>query len=244
MGRHAAKRKRSFRLPALRMPRVRVSSLHIPRLELPGFKLRIRGSLARFDLSRIRLRLPRVRQLPRFTVRSMTFSASLLLVTAVDPYSGNLASASSFIIGDSIYTDAQSLLVKHREGEEFARGGFEIVTGAEARKLFVANAPLPDSGSAKEIGLLQVQAIGWEYNEYSCLVKLWDRESNWRWNAHNKSSGAYGIPQALPGTKMASAGDDWQTNPATQIKWGLGYIKNRYKTPCGALAHSDEHNWY
>ena len=147
-------------------------------------------------------------------------------------------------MGNSIYTGGQSLLIAKSAQDDFERGGFEILTGAEARKLYVANAPLPDPGSAKEIGLLQVQAIGWEYNEYSCLVKLWDRESNWRWNAENKSSGAYGIPQSLPGSKMASAGDDWQTNPATQIKWGLSYIKNRYKTPCGALAHSDEKNWY
>lgn len=220
MGKHAAHRKPS----PLKLPRITFKLPSIPRFRLPELR--------------------KSRALPKFAIRSMTFSAGLLLVTAVDPYSGNLASASSFIIGDSIYSDAQSLLVKHREAEEFARGGFEILTGAEARKLFVANAPRPDPGSAKEIGLLQVQDRGWDYDEFSCLVKLWDRESNWRWNAHNKSSGAYGIPQALPGHKMSTAGDDWQTNPATQIRWGLKYIANRYKTPCGALAHSDEHNWY
>jgi hypothetical protein len=85
---------------------------------------------------------------------------------------------------------------------------------------------------------------GWDYNQFSCLVKLWERESNWRWNAMNSSSGAYGIPQSLPGNKMASAGPDWRTNPETQIKWGLGYIDNRYQSPCGALAHSNDKNWY
>ena len=69
--------------------------------------------------------------------------------------------------------------------------------------------------------------------EYSCLVSLWNAESSWRWDAYNPS-GAYGIPQALPGSKMASAGSDWATNPATQIKWGLGYITQIYGTPCGA----------
>lgn len=234
MGRHAAKRSKPSLL-------AKASELSLPKLNLGQLRRLLNfGSWMTFSRPNFQLK----RGLPRFAVRSMTFSASLLLVTAVDPYSGNLASASSIIVGNSIYSDSQSLLVKHREADEFARGGFEILTGAEARKLFVANAPLPDPGSAKAIGLAQVEQLGWEYNEYSCLVKLWDRESNWRWNAHNKSSGAYGIPQALPGSKMASAGDDWQTNPATQIKWGLSYIENRYKTPCGALAHSDEHNWY
>ena len=243
MGRHAAKRAKPnlAALAATLFSQLKFPKLALPRPNLSGLKALWLERRARTS---VRPKFQTQRALPRFAVRSMTFSASLLLVTAVDPYSGNLASASSIIVGNSIYSDSQSLLVKHRESEEFARGGFEILTGAEARKLFVANAPLPDPGTAKAIGLAQVEELGWEYNEYSCLVKLWDRESNWRWNAHNKSSGAYGIPQALPGSKMASAGDDWQTNPATQIKWGLKYIENRYKTPCGALAHSDEHNWY
>jgi Ni/Co efflux regulator RcnB len=84
----------------------------------------------------------------------------------------------------------------------------------------------------------------WGNKQHSCLVKLWNRESGWRQNAHNKSSGAHGIPQSLPGKKMASMGSDWKTNPETQIKWGLKYIKGRYKTPCNALGHSNKHNWY
>ena len=75
---------------------------------------------------------------------------------------------------------------------------------------------------------------GFTIDQFPCLNKLWNKESGWNAHAENKGSGAYGIPQALPGKKMSSAGSDWQTNPATQIKWGLGYIKGRYKTPCGA----------
>jgi hypothetical protein len=86
--------------------------------------------------------------------------------------------------------------------------------------------------------------FGFGSDQFTCLNTLWDRESHWRVNAHNASSGAYGIPQALPGSKMASAGADWQTNAATQIKWGLGYIKARYGSPCGALAHSNSVGWY
>ena len=91
--------------------------------------------------------------------------------------------------------------------------------------------------------ILMKQKYGWENKQYQCLVKLWNRESGWRVNAHN-SSGAHGIPQALPGKKMGSAGPNWRSNPHTQIKWGLKYIKGRYKTPCGALGHSNKHNWY
>ena len=83
----------------------------------------------------------------------------------------------------------------------------------------------------------------WGDDQFACLLSLWNRESGWRVNAAN-SSGAYGIPQALPGSKMASAGADWQTNPATQIAWGLGYIAGRYGTPCGAWDHSESNGWY
>ncbi|MHB1490010.1 MAG: aggregation-promoting factor C-terminal-like domain-containing protein, partial [Cellulomonas sp.] len=99
-------------------------------------------------------------------------------------------------------------------------------------------------GSAQEIGHQLVAARGWGDSEFACLLTLWDRESGWRVNASNGSSGAYGIPQALPGSKMASVGADWQTNPATQITWGLNYIAGRYATPCGALAHSQSAGWY
>lgn len=79
--------------------------------------------------------------------------------------------------------------------------------------------------------------------QFNCLYTLWAKESGWRWNAGN-SSGAYGIPQALPGSKMASAGEDWETNYETQIRWGLGYIEGRYGTPCDALNHSENVGWY
>ncbi|MQY03917.1 aggregation-promoting factor C-terminal-like domain-containing protein [Actinomadura macrotermitis] len=88
-----------------------------------------------------------------------------------------------------------------------------------------------------------VKKRGWSDRQYRCLVKLWNRESHWNHKAHS-GSGAYGIPQALPGRKMRSAGKDWRTNPRTQIKWGLGYIKGRYKTPCRALGHSNSRGWY
>lgn len=80
--------------------------------------------------------------------------------------------------------------------------------------------------------------------EFQCLVTLWNHESGWNFQASNSSSGAYGIPQSLPGSKMASAGADWQTNPQTQIIWGLGYINGRYGSPCGAVASWNIKGWY
>lgn len=104
--------------------------------------------------------------------------------------------------------------------------------------------PAVDPGTARAIGLEMTLARGWDEAEFACLDKLWTKESNWRTTAENRSSGAYGIPQALPGSKMASAGDDWRTNPATQIAWGLGYIENRYGSPCGAWSFFLDRNFY
>ena len=79
-------------------------------------------------------------------------------------------------------------------------------------------------------------SYGWSSGQFGCLNDLWSRESGWDATAENPS-GAYGIPQALPGSKMASAGADWATDPATQIRWGLGYIREIYGSPCGAWSH-------
>ena len=106
------------------------------------------------------------------------------------------------------------------------------------------SAGTPDPGSAKAIAYQMLQQRGWGDDQYNCLVSLWNRESGWNVHASNGSSGAYGIPQALPGSKMASAGPDWQNNAATQINWGLGYISGRYSTPCGAWGHSQSTGWY
>ena len=86
---------------------------------------------------------------------------------------------------------------------------------------------------------------GWTTGaQFRALVKLWDHESHWNHNSHNNGSGAHGIPQALPGSKMRSAGADWRTNPVTQIKWGLNYIDTRYGSPAAAWAHFLRHGWY
>ncbi|MCO7203980.1 hypothetical protein NH287_10815 [Microbacterium sp. CnD16-F] len=100
------------------------------------------------------------------------------------------------------------------------------------------------AGAAQATARSMLGNYGWGDDQFSCLVSLWNKESNWNYQAYNSSSGAYGIPQALPGSKMGSAGSDWKTNPATQIAWGLGYIDGRYGSPCGAWGHSQSNGWY
>ena len=91
---------------------------------------------------------------------------------------------------------------------------------------------------------LASDTYGWGSDQFSCLSSLWTKESSWNYQAYNPSGGATGIPQALPGDKMASAGADWQTNAATQIAWGLDYISRAYGSPCAAWSHSRALNWY
>ncbi|MEV7466103.1 hypothetical protein AB0O20_06260 [Streptomyces kronopolitis] len=136
-----------------------------------------------------------------------------------------------------------------------SRGGDGVVVGSRARGY---NAPLfhgnwyglasaiasgGGGGSAKATARQMLGEFGWSQKQWPSLDKLWTKESGWRWNAANPS-GAYGIPQALPGSKMKSAGADWRTNPATQIKWGLKYIKGSYGSPAAAWRHSQSVNWY
>lgn len=99
-------------------------------------------------------------------------------------------------------------------------------------------------GVAQSWARQNLKNYGWGQGQFSPLLSLWNRESGWRWNATNRSSGAYGIPQSLPASKMGSAGSDWRDNAGTQIKWGLGYINSRYGSPSGAWAHSQHTGWY
>ncbi len=109
--------------------------------------------------------------------------------------------------------------------------------------VYVTSTP-PDPGSAQSIAYNMLPSFGFSATTFfGCLKEMWNRESGWRYDAEN-ASGAYGIPQALPGSKMASAGADWQTNPATQIKWGLGYIKAIYGDPCKAWAFWQANHYY
>ena len=85
---------------------------------------------------------------------------------------------------------------------------------------------------------------GWDAGQFACLDPLWTRESGWNVYARNPGSGAYGIPQAVPGDTMAAAGPDWRYSPVTQIRWGLGYIRDRYGSPCAAWSHEQAAGFY
>ncbi|WP_203580104.1 phospholipase [Microbacterium hibisci] len=110
-----------------------------------------------------------------------------------------------------------------------------------AAALAAANTPDGAKATARQMAASQ---YGWGDGQFSCLASLWDKESDWNYQAYNGSSGATGIPQSLPGSKMATFGADWQTNATTQIAWGLDYIKRAYGTPCAAWGHSQATDWY
>jgi hypothetical protein len=115
---------------------------------------------------------------------------------------------------------------------------------AQRQAAAAAAQPATPSGSPQQIAQRMLGSYGWSASQFSCLQPLWNAESGWNVSASNTTSGAYGIPQALPGSKMASAGADWQTSAATQIRWGLGYIRSVYGSPCGAWSHEQAYGWY
>jgi hypothetical protein len=117
------------------------------------------------------------------------------------------------------------------------------ISSAQASQAANAGFSNASGGSNRSIGM-KMMLQRWPASQWNALNSLWTRESGWSTTARNPSSGAYGIPQSLPASKMASAGSDWRTNPATQIKWGLGYIASRYGSPAGAWAHSRRTGWY
>lgn len=120
----------------------------------------------------------------------------------------------------------------------------EAANASSSSTVTQVSAPPPNPGTAQSIGYNMLPQFGFsQKTEWGCLLDLWNRESGWIYDAEN-ASGAYGIPQALPGDKMASSGSDWRTNPATQINWGLGYIKAVYGTPCAAWNFELANNYY
>jgi len=184
----------------------------------------------------------------------------------VDPHQSTRVNTSELYEGtEKVTTEGVDGLARHTyrvtmiDGVEVSR---EILLSAVARErvdevvsVGTRKKPAPSttsvgttgpilSGTNREIGASLAAQRGWTGSQWTCLDLLWTRESRWNHLAVNPSSGAYGIPQALPGSKMATVADDWRTNPATQIIWGLNYIAGRYGTPCGAWSHSESYGWY
>lgn len=176
-------------------------------------------------------------------MRVFASGASLAFVVAsvVSPHAAPPAEAqpARFLVAAQSFVQGQSFALDDDESPAVGRDDYDV-----SRLSTAPAVGLPDPGTAQAIAYEMVLARGWGQSEYECLVALWERESHWNVYAHNAGSGAYGIPQALPGVKMATAGADWATNPATQITWGLGYIAARYGTPCGAWESSEARGWY
>jgi hypothetical protein len=186
---------------------------------------------------------------------------AFLLVNVTDPYAGATASPYYQAAGAPL-TAEQQILVATAEykAADIQRDDYTVTekpkpkpvvvpppsssSSSDSGSSYTAPVAVASPGSAQAIAADKVAARGWGSEQFDCLVALWNRESGWNVYAENPSSGAYGIPQALPGNKMASAGGDWATNAATQIEWGLGYISGSYGSPCGAWQSSEDRGWY
>jgi hypothetical protein len=137
----------------------------------------------------------------------------------------------------------QQYRIGQETGNEPAAGGSGGGSG-DGGAIAVPGSDVNDPTAARYYAFAQLSAMGYGEEQYSCILWLWNRESGWRTNAYNASSGAYGIPQSLPGSKMAAVGADWRTNYQTQVRWGLIYIQGRYGSPCAAWDHSESVGWY
>ncbi len=170
------------------------------------------------------------------SILAVLATAGIVLVSVADPYAG--ARASAFY--------REPVLAKPAAVQRFAiDGGFVLVAvrrdrftteivGGDGVAVAAPSGPVVPAGTAQAYAAGVVASRGWAASEFGCLASLWNRESGWNSHAANPS-GAYGIPQALPGSKM---GAGWQTDYRVQIRWGVGYIAARYGSPCGAWAHS------
>ncbi len=138
----------------------------------------------------------------------------------------------------------QAYQIGQQQSNQGGSGGAE---GGGDNSYYVTDIPSSadnDPADAQAFAWSMLASYGFGQEQNSCLLWLWNRESNWRTNAYNPAGPAYGIPQSLPGSKMAAVGADWRTNYRTQVTWGILYIIDRYDTPCGAWAHSESVGWY
>jgi hypothetical protein len=186
------------------------------------------------------------------SVAILGISSSLLLVATLLPAANALElSASSSVVvevpksasvvepGTTEFLFAEDDLTATASGAIFSTQ--LALVSAVSRQVELARTPI---GAKKVARGILMDEYGFTEKEYKCLNQLWTQESNWNYKSRNKKSGAHGIPQALPASKMNVVSTDWRTNPVTQIRWGLRYISIRYETPCKAWAKHKRSNWY
>jgi hypothetical protein len=140
-------------------------------------------------------------------------------------------------------TQTRDAIARRQAARKRAAGLAASKAAAQPGQTAAAAGPAA-SGSPRQIAEAMLGSFGWWSSQFSCLDPLWEHESRWSVTAANPGSGAFGIPQALPGSRMASAGPDWQTSAATQITWGLRYIRDTYGSPCAAWSHAQATGWY
>jgi hypothetical protein len=178
-------------------------------------------------------------------------AATLIVISGrpqsfADPLGAAMAQVSAGKTGASLIQERQQVILEDAATQTFSVTSapkISVPPPPPAPAAPIVIEPAPDPSTAQGIAYNMLASFGFGTDQWGCLDDLWSQESGWRYNAEN-ASGAYGIPQALPGSKMASAGSDWLTNPATQIKWGLGYIQSRYGNPCGAWAMEESQGFY
>lgn len=193
---------------------------------------------------------------PKSSKKSVTIwgaTAALLLVVTILPTANALElSTPSEVVLDvskssAIVEPIESAAQLFNEDDLSAMASGAIFSSEIAlvstvsRQVELARTP---SGAKKVAKSILLEEYGFSEKEYTCLNTLWTKESNWNYKARNKRSGAHGIAQALPASKMSVVSTDWRTNPVTQIRWGLRYISIRYETPCKALAKHKRSNYY
>jgi hypothetical protein len=183
-----------------------------------------------------------------------TVIASMLFLAVAQPSAYGLEFPMTTHLALPDQREERALAIRP-ESTDAVYGGFSLKASAKkslfsselalvstmSKQVEMARTPLGAKKVAKDI---LYNEYGFKHVQYACLEKLWTEESNWRYKAHNKRSGAHGIAQALPANKMDVVSTDWRTNPVTQIRWGLRYISIRYETPCKALAKHKRSNWY
>ena len=186
------------------------------------------------------------------SVAILGVSSSLLLVATLLPAANalELSPSSSVVVevpksaavvepGTTEFLFAEDDLTATASGAIFSTQ--LALVSAVSREVELARTPI---GAKKVARSILMDEYGFTEKEYKCLNQLWTQESNWNYKSRNKKSGAHGIPQALPASKMNVVSTDWRTNPVTQIRWGLRYISIRYETPCKAWAKHKRSNWY
>ena len=186
------------------------------------------------------------------SAETLTFAVDGLTSSASTEQSKTEQEDAARVAADRSATNAQRSVAAARSAErekikaaalaKARKAAAEKAARAAERKRVIANAQKDPKAAARML----MPDYGFSESQWPCLDRLWIGESDWNYKAENSSSGAYGIPQSLPGRKMATVASDWRTNPVTQIKWGLDYIKRSYGSPCNALDfwNSRSPHWY